>query len=128
MNNLKVNTDLIVDRIFTEKLGKNDVEVEIYINNKWVLSTLTNVLPGDFWQVIKNNILVDGQCFQCLTKAMSQQNHDWDGSNKDLTFIMGVNHVVQAPAIMDDTLLISKSINTSTEVVATTIEYTEFKD
>lgn len=76
--------------------GRHDKEVEIWINSQWRAAHMSNILPGDMWQLMREDGTPDPEnCYQCVTRPIvggasrSEPDHP--------AIMMGVNKIVQAP-------------------------------
>lgn len=119
----------VSSRELTVKRGIYDIEVEIYISGNWELSFMSNVKPGDFWQILKNKEADSDHCYLCVTKPIvsSKQRNIWNSAPSDPSIIMGVNKVVQAPLIVDNVPLLATPVVPEVILIENP-DYTEFKD
>lgn len=84
------------------KRGVYDKPIEILIDGSWTPSYMSNVLPGEFWQMLDSNGSVNpDRVFQCLTKPKVLNNFDRRGDLADPNIVMGVSQIATKPQIKE---------------------------
>lgn len=118
-------TLILINRDLTVKRGINDIEVEIFINNSWVQSYMSNVIVGDFWQILVNSLPDVNHCYLCVTKPQLSSIGLLNRNNNNPTIVMGVNKVVVKP-IVEFIITLETPLKTITTLEH--IEYSDYKD